>query len=413
MMALELPLVSAVVNRLPEPRVHLAAYGGIVLPLALIIESPIIMLLATSTALSRDWSSYLKLRGFMHRAGAALTAIHALVAFTPLYDLLTVGVIHAPREIIEPARLGAMIMTPWTWSIAYRRFHQGVLIRFGHPRAVGIGTVLRLSANALVLTTGYLLGRLPGIVVAVSAVTSGVVCEAIYAGWCVRPVLRSELRPSPVVEPPLSTRDFLSFYVPLALTSLLYLLVEPIGAAAMSRMPRPLASLAVWPVMYGLVFIIEALGIAYQEVVVALLPRPGASRPLARFAALLATANALLLLLVAATPLSRLWFESAMALAPDLVLLARRAIWLAVPVPALAVLQSWLQGTLVHRERTRGIIEAVAIFLLAISAVYVFAVRWGKLTGIYVSLFALVIGIALQVAWLRHRSGSLRSGQAS
>ena len=54
-----------------------------------------------------------------------------------------------PHEIIQPARMGLMIMTPWTWSIAYRRFHQGMLIRFGHSKAVSTGTLIRLSADLI------------------------------------------------------------------------------------------------------------------------------------------------------------------------------------------------------------------------------------------------------------------------
>ncbi|MFN4218252.1 MAG: hypothetical protein ACK4HB_03105, partial [Candidatus Bipolaricaulia bacterium] len=48
LMGLELPAVSAVVARLPEPQINLAAYG-VVFALSMIIESPIIMLLAAST----------------------------------------------------------------------------------------------------------------------------------------------------------------------------------------------------------------------------------------------------------------------------------------------------------------------------------------------------------------------------
>ena len=44
LMSIELPAMSAVVARLPNAEVNLAAYGGIVFPLALIIESPIIMM---------------------------------------------------------------------------------------------------------------------------------------------------------------------------------------------------------------------------------------------------------------------------------------------------------------------------------------------------------------------------------
>ena len=46
------------VARLDNPDIHLAAYSGIVFPLALVIESPIIMLLTAATALGRDLNSY-------------------------------------------------------------------------------------------------------------------------------------------------------------------------------------------------------------------------------------------------------------------------------------------------------------------------------------------------------------------
>jgi hypothetical protein len=174
LMGAELPLLSAVVARLPDPAVNLAAYGGVVFPVALIIEAPIIMLLAASTALSRDWSSYRKLRAFMVQAGALLTGLHVLVAFTPLHDVVARDWIGAPEEVIEPARWGLMMMTPWTWAIASRRFHQGVLIRFGHSGAVWRGTVIRLLANAVVLAGGYLIGTIPGILVATAAVILGV-----------------------------------------------------------------------------------------------------------------------------------------------------------------------------------------------------------------------------------------------
>jgi len=88
MMGIELPAVSAVMARLAHPEISLAAFGGIVFPLALLIEAPIIMLLSASTALSRDRPSYLKLRRFMWLAAGGLTALHLAVAATPLWDVV-------------------------------------------------------------------------------------------------------------------------------------------------------------------------------------------------------------------------------------------------------------------------------------------------------------------------------------
>jgi hypothetical protein len=314
LMGLELPAVSAVVSRLADPQINLAAYG-VVFALSMIIESPIIMLLAASTALSRDWDSYLKVRRFMMQAGASLTALHVAIAFTPFYDFVFGTLIGAPKEIIEPARWGLMIMTPWTWSIAYRRFHQGVLIRFGHSNAVGVGTVVRLSANIAVLAIGYLMGTVPGIVVATAAVSTGVMSEALFVGLRVRPLLQRLRQIAPEGDP-LTLRSFLRFYIPLALTSLLTLLVQPIGSAALSRMPGALESLAVWPVVSGLLFLLRSTGIAYNEVVVALLGEPRAEESLRRFAQILALVLTAILLLIAATPLASLWFEGLSGLPP-------------------------------------------------------------------------------------------------
>ena len=116
-MGAELPALSAFVARLPNPAINLAAYGGIVFPLALIIESPVIMLLAASTALSKDEASYKLIRRFMMVSGAALTGLHILIAFTPLYYFVAERILGAPQVIVEPGRIGLMIMTPWTWSI--------------------------------------------------------------------------------------------------------------------------------------------------------------------------------------------------------------------------------------------------------------------------------------------------------
>jgi len=404
LMAAELPLVSAVVARLPDPTVHLAAIGGIVFPLALLVESPIIMLLAASTALSRDRTSYLRLLRFTNGAGLVLTLCHVVLAFTPAYDLVVERLLHAPPEIREPARLGLRLLVPWTWAIAHRRFHQGVLIRHGRSRAVGMGTGVRLLANSLVLFGGFLAGELPGTAVAAAALSTGVLSEAAYVRLRVRPVLRGELRHPVPSEPALTRLGFLRFYVPLAMTSLLNLLMEPIGAAAIGRMPRALDSLAIWPVISGFVFMVMSLGVAFNEVVVALLGQPGARRVLRRFALGLAAFSILPLLVPAlCPPVASLLLETVTGLPRHLATLAQRGLWFALPLPGLAVVQSWYQGNLVYSRRTRGIPESLGLFLLTASAVAFTGVLWGGAPGLFVGLAALVTGGGVQALWLRRR----------
>lgn len=406
LMAAELPLMSAVVARLPDPRVHLAAFGSIVFPVALVIEAPIIMLLAASTALATDRRAYRWLARFTHGAGLALTLVHGLVAFTPLFEVV-VEVLGTPEEVVDSARTGLRILLPWTWAIASRRFQQGLLIRAESSRRVTQGTLVRLFVNAGVLAAGAASGRLPGIAVGTLAISAGVTSEALFVAWFARPVVRSLPEPAPDAAP-ITGRSFARFYVPLAMTPLMTLLIQPIGAAAMSRMPNAMASLAVWPAVHGLVFLTRSVGMAYNEVVVALLGEPGGRAALARFTRILALVMMGILALVALTPAARLWFQGVTGFEPDLADLSRTGLFFALLMPGYAVLQSWYQGALVHGRRTRGISEAVALYL-ASSCVWLFiGVRLEPLPALHWALLAFSASGVLQTAWLwwRYR-GSL------
>ena len=410
LMSVELPAITAVIARLANPEIHLAAYGSIVFPIALIIESPIIMLLAASTALSKDAPSYSRLRRFMMITSGSLTAVHILVAFTPIYDFVVTGILGAPSEIVEPARYSLMVMTPWTWSIAYRRFNQGLLIRFGPSRVVGLGTLVRLAANTGVLTAGYLIGVIPGAVVGATTAVAGVLSEAAYIGRRVRPVVQDQLLRAPIGEPALTFRSMMAFYVPLSMTSLIGLVAQPIGSAALGRMPLALASLAVWPVIAGMSFFLRSIGVAYNEVVVAMLDEQGAVPNLRRFMVLLATVTTIAWTLVVFSPVSRFWLERALALTPELSGLAESWLWLLLPLPALAVLQSWYQGILLHARQTRGITEAVVIFLVLNTVILWSGVAWGESSGLFVGLTAFTAGTVAQTLWLWHRSRSVVGG---
>jgi hypothetical protein len=251
-----------------------------------------------------------------------------------------------------------------------------------------------------------LIGSLPGIAVAGAAVSVGVISEAVYALVRVRPVLRHELPEAPIVAPALEMRAFLAFYIPLAMTSLLTLLILPMGSAALSRMPLTLPSLAVWPVVSGFIFILRSMGMAYNEVVVALLDRPGAVASLRRFAAILAAGTTTLLILLAATPLSGWWFETVSGLSPELANLARNSVWFALLLPAFNVYQSWFQGVLLHARKTRGITEAIALSLVISMIILTAGVRLGTIVGLFVGWTAFSLGGLVQMFWLRRRSRS-------
>jgi hypothetical protein len=188
------------------------------------------------------------------------------------------------------------------------------------------------------------------------------------------------------------------------MTSLLTLLIQPLGSAALSRMPRALESLAAWPVVSGLIFMLRSMGVAFNEVVVALLDEPLSTKSLRRYTLILSIGTTGAVVIIAATPLSRLWLEIFSGLSPELATLARNGLWFGLMLPGLNSLQSWYQGALLNSGKTRGISEAVVIFLISTGMVLVGGVTWGKIAGLYVGLAAFSFGMLTQTIWLWIRS---------
>jgi progressive ankylosis protein len=409
LMGVELPLFTIFIARLEAPQINLAAYGSLAFAIALVIEGPIIQLLAASTALCGDYDSFRKVRRFMLIAAAALTLLHVAVAFTPIYDWIARSLLNVPQDIVEPGRLGLQLLTPWTAAIAYRRFYQGVLIRFERSRMVGVGTIIRLLTLVSVLAGGTGLVhfadlKLSGIAVGAAAVSAAVLAEAAFIGWSVRPVVRDRLVGTAPTGAPLTRISFFHFYAPLALMPLLTLIIQPAGSGAMSRMPEAMGSLAAWPVVHGLVFLLRSTGFALNEVVVALLGRPGSVVALRKFTLILATTTSTLLLILAATPLSDFWFGTISGLDPELMVLCKIGTLIALLMPAYQALQSWFQGILVHARQTRPVTEAVVIYvLIAITGLWIGA-NYGSIPGLYFSIGVFVVGGLSQTAWLAFRS---------
>jgi O-antigen/teichoic acid export membrane protein len=406
-MSIELPTINAIVARLPDAEVNLAAYGGVVFPIALTIEAPIIMLLAAATALSRDWRSYQRLKKITLWMGGILTALHLLVAITPMYDFIVNVILQVPEAVVEPGRAGLLYLTPWTFAIAYRRFQQGTMIRFGHSKMVGEATAIRLVTDVIVLAIGFSLGSIPGATLAGLTQAAGVTAEATYAGLRIRKI-RHLIKDAPPAKTPLTLKRFIAFYIPLALTSSLWLLWMPLISGTVSRMPDPLESLAIWSVLTGLIFMFRTPGVAYNEAVVALLEEPCAFPKLRQFARTMTLVSVGLATIFVLSPLSSWWFRVVANLPPDRGETARITMGIAILVTIFSVYIHFFQGIIVQQEKTRPIAEATVVFLLTLAVVMVSGVVTEAFKGIYVAAAGYTLAHLTQGLWLMIRSRKQR-----
>jgi hypothetical protein len=400
-MGIESPMLAAFVARMVSPEITLATWGSLVYPISLVVEGPIIMLLTASTALAKDLFAYQKLFKYMIFMSLTLSLIHILIAFTPLFFFVAEDLMNVPKSLLLPGKIGLQIMTPWTLMIAWRRLNQGVMIRHGSSNLVAIGTFIRLASLVLVLSYGRWFTSFSGIIVGASAVAIAVTAEAIYAQLAVRRILK-EMSHQSIESNQITRKSFMKFYLPLAITPLASLLIHPVGAAGMSRMPEALPSLAAWPVVYGLVFITRSLGFAFNEVVVALLPRPNGKLELLRFTRILAISTSAFLALLALTPLGSFWFLYVSGLSEELAYLSSVTLIFAVLMPGYQAYQAWYSGLLINENKTSGISYAVLVYaIIAIIGLWIGAHR-ATFPGIYWAVNVFVFAGLSQTLYLRH-----------
>ncbi len=409
MMTLEGPIIQSVISRKPDSETQLAAFG-LVFSLSVLIETPIIMLLATSNALSRDGHAFRLLWRFMLAINLFISLVAVAIAFTPLLDVYFGGLLKVPPHIVEATRPAMKIMTLWGAFIGYRRFHQGVIIRYGHTRYVGYGTVVRLIFSAGV---AFLLGALThvaGAVIGGVALMLAVMAEAGYTYVVSRPDVRRVLEtPLAPGRPALTYRHALRFHLPLAITSMVTFLVHPAIERGLAGMPDAARSLAAWPVILSIMLVMRAGGMAYQEVVISLNDSEHNHRLLRGFTVRLGVGLSAFMLLFSFTPLISVYSDVVLGVPGglrDLVIVGAQAACL---LPLLTTLHSYLRALLMLSDRTAAIYQAIVLGFMVTTGIVWGGIGLG-LHGILAASLGLTIGQLLELLLLAlaYRRGKTR-----
>ena len=393
LMAAEGPLIAAIIARMGNPTLDLAAYG-VAYAFALVTEAPILMLMSASTSLVREGTSYRQLRNFSLLLCLGVSALLVLLCLPPLFDRLALGVIGLTPEVAQRAHGALLWLLPWPAAIGLRRFWQGVLIRNGQTRRVAIGTAIRfvsMAGSALLL---FHFSALDGARIGGAALSLGVLAEALAIRCLAATAIRQVCACSePHPHGNMTFRALSAYYFPLAMTPVLALSVQPLVTFFLCRALFPVESLAVTPVVNSLTFVFRAIGLSYQEVALALMgERFRNYRKLRDFGLFLGIGATLPLLLIAFTPLSTLWLEQVSGLPPALAAFAVAPLCIQAILPALTLIQALQRTVLLEARVTTPISVATALETGGIFLLLFLLVRFAPFSGAVAAGIALVCG---------------------
>ena len=393
LMAAEGPLIAAIIARMGNPAIDLAAYG-IAYAFALVTEAPILMLMSASTSLVREEKSYYQLRNFALLLCLGVSALLLLLCLPPLFDRLALGVIGLTPEVAQRAHGALLWLLPWPAAIGLRRFWQGILIRSGQTRRVAIGTAIRFASMAGSSLLLFHFSGLDGARIGGAALSLGVVAEALaIRGLAATAISKVCACSEPHPHGAMTFRALSAYYFPLAMTPVLALSVQPLITFFLCRALFPVESLAVTPVVNSLTFVFRAIGLSYQEVALALMgERFHNYEKLRNFGLLLGVAATLPLLLIAFTPLSTLWLEEVSGLPPALAAFAVAPLCIQAFLPALTLIQALQRTVLLEARVTTPISVATAMETGGIFLLLLLLVRFAPVSGAVAAGITLVCG---------------------
>ena len=391
MMAVEGPFLAAVIARLPDAAPNLAAYG-VAFAFAIIVESPVIMLMSASTALVNNRDSYLVFRRFTIALSALMTGVMLIIVMPPVFDTLA-SWLNLPVAVASLTHQALILMLPWPGAIGYRRLLQGLLIRHDMTRRVAYGTVVRLVTMCATAFFAAWWLSISGALVGALALSVAVVAEALAVRRMSRRAIRALMDRRKTEGQRLTLSTVVKFYVPLALSSFMAMGVQPMVTFFMGQSRMALESLAVLPVLNGLTFLFRSLGLSFQDASIALLgDHMEQYRPLRNVACTLAIVTSVCLAVIAYSPLSFLWFYDVSGLSIGLTEFAIPPLQILVLLPALSVLLSFQRALLVNARTTKIITSATAIEVSGIAMVLWIAIHYFNAIGVMAAVTAIVLG---------------------
>jgi progressive ankylosis protein len=205
----------------------------------------------------------------------------------------------------------------------------------------------------------------------------------------------------------LGWHGLLQFYVPLSLTTVVYLLAQPALTFGIARALLPERSLAVWPVLTGFLFIFNSLALSHQETSIALLTdNPGNARRLRRFTAGLAITLSGLMFVARLTPAGTWWFRGVSGLSDELLALTGAPLLILAIAPAIVTYKAWFRARYVSSGRTRVLAEGVVIYTVVLF-VLVYAGSALPVPGVVAAAGAMVLSLTAEIAYLIARRPGL------
>ena len=312
---------------------------------------------------------------FVLKASATITLPLLCIAFTPLGSSALSVVYGVSAEVAADVTLYLQLLAPLMLFDCLRQFCVGLIVQNRLTGWVTLLNVVHLSVVISALLAGFSWGFAPVYVLTGSQALGAVVHLAMLV-WVVRTRYRTPDQPE---HGHVSSRELLGFFVPVATTGVMFAVSRPILYALVARTPDAIVSIAALRVGFDVATFFQVTANQFRHFFVTFGDEAlGAKR---RFMLLIGIGITMLMLLLAATPLSRFVLADLIGIEGAVLSQARQVLLLMCILPSLILWRNYYHGLLMVARATAGM-------------------AWGgisRVAGIYV-----MAQLCLLAGWLNH-----------
>lgn len=361
LMSVSHTVINSALARLDDYVTALAGMS-VALVIHLFIASPSYQNHTVTIAMVRGRSSMRSVLIFVLLVASYVAVMLALIAFSPLGDLILLRLLGAPPEVAQAAREALNILVLLPFFTGLRGFGQGLIIQARRTSLVSLATGVRVGGlfGLLALGRGWFSGAQLGAFALVGCVMIETVVIALFAWRVHLPLDRGEAEKT--------TGEILRYSLPLAYSSCLQQTIPLLISSIIGRLADGPLALAAFGVIRGFLFLLAGPMRNLQQVYLTLVRSAADYRTLIRFNLIVATAMGLLILLTAG-PLNRPILGQLLGIDPQLRHYLRFALAGCALFPLLYgasnLLRGWFAGAHQTGKLGRSTILKSSVLLLA------------------------------------------------
>lgn len=237
------PAVNAILARGDNPEEAIGGYA-VAVAIMMLVSLPQMRIQQMTLVFLEDRISLNYLKRFTAATAVVVGGIAAIVALTPISDLILVQLFSLQGNLANEAQAALVALLPLPALAVVRPHLYGCAIRLGRTSHVWAGSAIGLGTVVLTAPVLQASHVIEGAAAGASAITIAALAEVILLTWLTGPALRQELPVSQTTQTPIGYTVLVRFFMPLLFAGLLATLTPAVIHAALARTPTPELSIA-------------------------------------------------------------------------------------------------------------------------------------------------------------------------